>query len=154
MEYPVVVTLSGPESTRAKAEIALEKAHLTIIPPREWPIQRESYRAEHWPHLTPINLVYDPIKDEHVLPDPDIHSVPDGYLDDLEHGFLAVLADTEQAFHAAYGVVEHAGWVLRVHYELPAKPEPDPITATLTEMRELIAAQDRKIAALEAARGV
>lgn len=131
MEYPVVVVLSGPESARAKAEIALEKARLTVIPPNEWPIQRQSYKAEHWPHLTQL---------------------PSGQDPDEEHGFVAVLAETEQAFHAAYGVVEKAGWVLRVHYELPSKPEPDPITATLQEMRSLIVAQGREIELLKAGR--
>lgn len=127
MEYPVVVTLSGPEKTRAKAELALEKARLTIIPPTEWPIQRQSYQAEHWPQLTQL---------------------PSGQPPDEEHGFIAVLAETEAAFHAAYTCVEKAKWVLRVHYELPEKPKPDPTVALMATIAEMQA----EIAALKAGR--
>lgn len=120
MEYPVVVILSGPEKTRAKAELALEKAHLTIIPPTEWPINRRSYKAEHWPHLTQL---------------------PSGQPPDDDHGFVGVLAETEAAFHAAYGCVDKAKWVLRIHYELPEKPKPDPslaLAATIQQMQARI----------------
>lgn len=121
MKTPIVVVLSGPEKTRAKAELALEKANLTIIPPTEWPVSRKSYAAKDWPHLT---------------------ARPSGQPPDEEHGFLAVLVETEQAFHAAYGVVAKAKWVLRLHYELPAKPKADPIdalTATIQKMQAEIA---------------
>jgi hypothetical protein len=125
MSFPYVVILSGPEKTRAKAELALEKAHLTIIPPKEWPICRESYQAKHWPHLTQL---------------------PSGQPPDDDHGFLGVLAETEAAFHASYGVVAKAKWVLRVHRELGEKPKPVlDFAATLQQL------QDR-IDALEAGR--
>lgn len=122
MDYPIVVTLSGPEKTRAKAELALEKARLTIIPSKEWPVQRESYQAKHWPHLT---------------------AHPSGHEPNEEHGFVAVLAETEAAFHAAYGVVAKAKWVLRVHRELGEKPKPSPadgLAATIAQMQAEIAA--------------
>ena len=135
MEYPIVVTLSGPEKTRAKAELALEKARLTIIPSTEWPIQRPSYQAEHWPHMTAWPVVRLPDKDEYVAA-PHVDTK-------LEHGFVAVLAETEELFHAAYACVEKHGWVLRTHYELPPKPKPDPtstLMATIADMQAEIAA--------------
>jgi hypothetical protein len=124
MNTPIVVCLSGPEKTRAKAELALEKANLTIIPSKEWPISRESYRAEHWPHLTQL---------------------PSGQPPDDDHGFLAVLAETEAAFHAAYGVVAKAKWVLRQHYECPPAPKRNPLEVTLEEMAAKIAALEARI---------
>ncbi len=133
--FPYVVVLSGPEKTRAKAELALEKARLTIIPPGEWPINRQSYKAEHWPHLTPYPMVRLPDKDEYV-PAPHVDTT-------IEHGFIAVLAETEELFHAAYGVVEKAGWVLRLHRELGEKPKPSPadgLAATIAQMQAEIAA--------------
>jgi hypothetical protein len=138
--FPAVVVLSGPEKTRAKAELALEKARLTIIPPKEWPIQRESYAAEHWPHLTPYPMVRLPDKDEYV-PAPHVDTK-------LEHGFVAVLAETEELFHAAYAAVEKHKWTLRTHYELPAMPPPDPMTKLMATMQEMQA----EIAALKAGR--
>ena len=127
MQLPIVAILSGPEKTRAKAELALEKARLTIIPPKEWPICRRSYKAEHWPHLT---------------------ALPSGQEPDDEHGFLAVLAETEAAFHAAYGCVEKHKWVLRIHYEMPPMPKPDPTVALMATVQEMQA----EIAALKAGR--
>jgi len=128
MNYPIVVILSGFEKTRAKAELALEKAHLTLIPSKEWPICRESYQAEHWPHLT---------------------ALPSGQPAGDAHGFLGVLAETEAAFHAAYGVVAKAKWMLRVHYELPEQPKPDPAFAFERMLQDLQA----QIDALKAGRG-
>jgi hypothetical protein len=128
--FPVVAILSGPEKTRAKAELALEKARLTIIPPQEWPIQRESYKAEHWPHLTPWPMSRLPDKDEYV-PAPHVDT-------SIEHGFVAVLAETEALFHASYAAVEKHGWVLRVHRELGEKPAPipaDALVATIEGMQ-------------------
>ena len=144
MQLPIVAILSGPEKTRAKAELALEKARLTIIPSKEWPILRESYAAEHWPHLTPYPMVRLPEKKgkperNEYAPAPFVNT-------DDEWGHVAVLAETEQLFHAAYACVEKAGWVLRQHYELPPMPPPDPMTKLMATMQEMQA----EIAALKA----
>jgi hypothetical protein len=139
MQYPIVVILSGPEKTRAKAELALERARLTIIPSTEWPINRRSYRAEDWQHLTPWPMVRLPDKDEYVPAHVDTK---------IEHGFVAVLAETEELFHAAYTVVEKTKWVLRQHHELPAKPKPGPAEDLAATIEQMYA----RIEALEAGR--
>ena len=145
MEYPVVVVLSGPEKTRAKAELALEKARLTIIPPKEWPIQRESYAAEHWPHISPYPMVRLPDKDEYV-PAPFVNT-------DDEWGHIAVLAETEALFHVAYQCVEKHKWVLRQHYELPEKPKPHPMVELFDNLTARLDRQERMIADLIRANG-
>ena len=147
MNYPVVCVLSGPEKTRAKAELALEKARLTIIPPTEWPISRRSYQAEDWPSISPYPLVRLPEKKgkperNEYAPAPFVNT-------DDQWGHVAVLAETEALFHASYACVEKAGWVLRQHYELPPMPEPDPMVKLAATIQEMKA----EIAALKAGRG-
>ena len=124
MDYPIVVTLSGPDSTRAKAELALETAHLPVIPADHYSVGRKSYDPKHWGHLAQL---------------------PSGQEPDEQHSFIAVLAESEASFHTSYRVVEQFGWVLRVHYELPQEPQPDPIVATLAEMRQKIAELEQRV---------
>lgn len=114
----LVAVLSGPEKTRAKVEVALEHAHLSTLPADHHAIGRRSYGAEHW----------------------------DGYLPaDDDHGFIAVLVDGADELNRAVAIVEKHGWVLRVHYELPAEPKADPLRSVLEEYERRIAHLERRL---------
>ena len=119
-----VVVLSGPERARARAELALEAAGLLFLPADHYAVRRKSFRAEDW----------------------DFPAVPPGQESSEPHGFVAVFAEADAAFHAAYGCVAEHGWVLRVHYH--PSPEPDRLAVALGEM---LSGMRRGTDALEAA---
>ena len=99
-----VVALSGPESSRAQAEVALESAGIPLLP-------SDHHAMMNWRSKFP---------------------------DDTD-AWLTCVADDVNAPTRA---VESAGWRLRVHYPMPDKPKPDPMTvlaATVEEMRAEIA---------------
>lgn len=114
----LVIWLSGPESSRAKTELALEDAGLHIFPPDHYAIGRKSFSAEHCQHL------------------PMVASGPEP---DEDHGFVAVLGPDETSSHSmAQRVVEPYGWVLRIHHELPPEPEPNPVLEAVRKMQQRI----------------
>ena len=112
---PLVVTLSGPENTRAKTEVALEDAGLTIFPPDHYAVGRTSYDSDDWGHLPPL---------------------PSGDTPKQKHGFIAVLARDAEDLNRAVRVVEPHKWVLRLHYHL-LEPVPDPVSSVMQRLAVL-----------------
>lgn len=116
----VVAVLSGPERTRAKAEVALEDAHIPLLP------------ADHHAHMST---------------DRTLSPLASGEEPSEEHSFLTVAT---RNVDAAVRAVEPAEWVLRVHRELGDPPQPSPeqiLTATIDEMRAEIEALKARVSA-------
>lgn len=104
-----VVCLSGPERTRAVAEVGLEDARIPQLP-------SDHHARSFVRGLSPLASGQEPAEPQ---------------------SFLTVAAENVDA---AVSAVERAqGWVLRMHFNMPAAPKPDPIMATLAEMRDKIA---------------
>lgn len=117
---PIIACLSGPEHTRANVDVALEDARIPHLPEKhhgmmDWTSKLPPFASEEAEKAA---------KKSKRLGGP--------------QGFVTVhLADADE-LNAAVAAVEKHGWVLRVHYPEPPKPEPSPeskIAATLAEMR-------------------
>lgn len=120
-DVPYVVCLSGPERTRARAEVALENAGVPFLP--------DSHHARmDWnSKLTPLASGEEP---------------------DEPHGFTTVVTTNVDEPVAA---TEDAGWVLRVHYHMPPMPPPSPadffaeVERRLTTLEAFLPASRRPI---------
>lgn len=123
----LVAWFSGPERTRANTEVALEDAKLPIFPPDHYAVGRKSYSAEDCKHLT---------------------TLPSGKEPSEEHGFVAILAQNIGDVNRAAGAAEPHGWVLRMHYDLPPEPKPDPIIQAFNRMEQRIAELEHMIAVM------
>lgn len=112
-----VVCLSGPERTRAQAEVAIEAAHIPFLP-------SDHHGMMGW--------------------NSKLASHASGQEPEEPHGFITVVAENVNAPVAA---VEDAGWVLRVHYPMPAEPKKDPLTKLLEDMQARISELEAKAGA-------
>lgn len=119
----LIACLSGPERTRANVNVALDDARIPHLPD-------DHHGMMDWASKIPLKRSED---------DPDLAE---------PHGFATVHAGDSEGLNRVASVIEPHGWVLRVHYPEPAKPEPSPetkIAATLDEMRARIAALEGNV---------
>lgn len=102
-----IVCLSGPERTRAQAEVALEDAGIPHLP-------SDHYATMNWASKLP--------------------ALASGNEPEEPHGFITVAAED---INRPVERVAEAGWVLRVHYHMPPEPAPDPMDALLARLAAL-----------------
>lgn len=112
----LTIALSGPADTRAQAEVALEDARIPVYPtsgpcpcgcPAVGPLGQP---AGH-------------------------HAVMDWRTKFPDEDCAWLTVEHKDVNHVVSVVEKAEGWRLRMHYETPAPPAPDPLTATLAEMR-------------------